>query len=192
MQKNISDFIKDAINVHGSKYDYSKVNYINNHTKVIITCRKHGDFEQTPNSHLNGRGCPKCKSSHLENNVRNILKEKNILFIEQKRFDWLGQLSLDFYIPSIKTAIECQGIQHFTPRDFAYKGNEWSNELYEKIIERDSRKNKLCKENGIKLIYFTDCDDKIINEGNNKELYHDIIKSNEKLKEYINNRLHSL
>ena len=44
MQKNISDFIKDAKNVHGSKYDYSKVNYINNHTKVIITCRKHGDF----------------------------------------------------------------------------------------------------------------------------------------------------
>lgn len=60
MQKNISDFIKDATNVHGSKYDYSKVNYINNHTKVIITCRKHGDFEQTPNSHLNGRGCQKC------------------------------------------------------------------------------------------------------------------------------------
>ena len=46
--------------------------------------------------------------------------------------------------------------------------------------------------NGIKLIYFTDCDDKIINEGKNKELYHDIIKSNEKLNEYINNRLHSL
>ena len=84
------------------------------------------------------------------------------------------------------TFISHQGIQHFTPRDFAYKGNEWSNELYEKIIERDSRKNKLCNENGIKLIYFTDCDDKIINEGKNKELYHDIIKSNEKLKEYIN------
>ena len=49
MQKNISDFIKDAINVHGSKYDYSKVNYTNNHTKVTITCRKHGYFEQTPN-----------------------------------------------------------------------------------------------------------------------------------------------
>ena len=59
------------------------------------------------------------------------------------------------------------------------------NELYEKITERDSRKNKLCKKNGIKLIYFTDCDDKIINEGKNKELYHDIIKSDEKLKEYI-------
>ena len=48
------------------------------------------------------------------------------------------------------------------------------------------------KQSNIDFIYFTDCDDKIINEGKNKELYHDIIKSNEKLNEYINNRLHSL
>lgn len=182
--------------IHDGKYIYDLVNeenYNGTKKKVPIICKEHGLFWQTPDKHINSRqGCPKCKSSHLENNVRNILKEKNILFIEQKRFDWLGQLSLDFYIPSIKTAIECQGIQHFTPRDFAYKGNEWSNELYEKIIERDSRKNKLCKENGIELIYFTDCDDNIINEGKNKELYHDIIKSNKKLNEYINNRLHSL
>ena len=176
--------------IHDGKYIYDLVNEENYNgikKKIPIICKEHGLFWQTPDKHINSRqGCPKCKSSHLENNVRNILKEKNILFIEQKRFDWLGQLSLDFYVPSLKTAIECQGIQHFTPIDFAYKGNEWSNELYEKIIERDSRKNKLCKENGIKLIYFTDCDDKIINEGKNKELYHDIIKSNEKLKEYIN------
>lgn len=189
-------FKEKGMKIHDGKYIYDLVNdenYNGIKKKVPIICKEHGLFWQTPDKHINSRqGCPKCKSSHLENTVRNILKEKNILFIEQKRFDWLGQLSLDFYIPSIKTAIECQGIQHFTPRDFAYKGNEWSNELYEKIIERDSRKNKLCKENGIKLIYFTDCDDKIINEGKNKELYHNIIKSNEKLNEYINNRLHSL
>ena len=73
MQKNISDFIKNATNVHGTKYDYSKVNYINNHTKAIITCRKHGDFEQTPNSHLNGRGCPKCL-------LKNLIKANNFYY----------------------------------------------------------------------------------------------------------------
>ena len=55
------NFIKKAIAIHGDKYDYSKVNYINYHTKVIIICKEHGEFEQTPGGHLNGKnGCPKC------------------------------------------------------------------------------------------------------------------------------------
>jgi len=46
--------------VHGDRYDYSKVNYVKNNEKVTIICKKHGDFLQIPNSHKNGRGCPKC------------------------------------------------------------------------------------------------------------------------------------
>jgi hypothetical protein len=57
---NTNEFIKKAVNIHGDKYDYSKVIYINNRTKVIITCPIHGDYKQTPNSHLLGRGCTKC------------------------------------------------------------------------------------------------------------------------------------
>lgn len=49
-----STFISKAILVHGNKYDYSKVEYINNHTKVCIICPEHGEFWQTPNNHLNG------------------------------------------------------------------------------------------------------------------------------------------
>ena len=55
-EKIIEQFEK----VHSNLYDYSKVIYINNSTKVEITCKKHGVFLQTPNSHKNGRGCPKC------------------------------------------------------------------------------------------------------------------------------------
>jgi len=56
------DFIKKAIKVHGNRYDYSKVNYINNRIKVIIICSKHGEFEQLPSSHLckKPKGCGKC------------------------------------------------------------------------------------------------------------------------------------
>ena len=54
------EFIAKAREVHGDKYDYSKVNYINNSTKVIIICPIHGEFEQTPDKHLFGRGCPDC------------------------------------------------------------------------------------------------------------------------------------
>ena len=54
------DFIKKAREVHGDKYDYSKVEYVNNHINVCIICPKHGEFWQVPNSHLNGNGCPAC------------------------------------------------------------------------------------------------------------------------------------
>lgn len=60
MVKTTEQFIEDARKVHGNKYNYDKVKYKNNKTKIIITCLEHGDFLQTPNKHLIGRGCPKC------------------------------------------------------------------------------------------------------------------------------------
>ena len=60
-------FIEKSIIKHGGKYDYSKVNYINSRTKVIIICPIHGEFEQTPNSHLSGSGCKKCQYQKISN-----------------------------------------------------------------------------------------------------------------------------
>ena len=60
------EFINKSKLKHGDVYDYSKVFYKNIMTKVIITClNKHGDFEQTPNNHLKGTGCPKCGNKTL-------------------------------------------------------------------------------------------------------------------------------
>ena len=56
-----SEFIEKAKEIHGDKYDYSKVNYISRKTNICIICPEHGEFWQTPNSHLAGNGCPKCK-----------------------------------------------------------------------------------------------------------------------------------
>lgn len=53
-------FIQRAKEIHGDKYDYSKVNYINSYTKVCIICPIHGTFEQDPHTHLKGCGCSKC------------------------------------------------------------------------------------------------------------------------------------
>ena len=55
------EFIKKAREVHGDKYDYSKIEYVNSATKVCIICPEHGEFWQEANSHLQGAGCPKCK-----------------------------------------------------------------------------------------------------------------------------------
>lgn len=59
-RSSLEEFIDKAREVHGDKYDYSKVEYINSWTKVCIICHEHGGFYQTPMAHLNGQGCPKC------------------------------------------------------------------------------------------------------------------------------------
>ena len=62
MAKKISseEFISRSNNIHNNKYDYSKVEYVNNKTKVCIICPEHGEFWQTPKNHLLGQGCPIC------------------------------------------------------------------------------------------------------------------------------------
>jgi hypothetical protein len=59
-KKTTTEWIEEAKAVHGKKYNYNKVIYIGCKDKVIITCPKHGDFEQTPSGHLSGRGCSFC------------------------------------------------------------------------------------------------------------------------------------
>jgi G:T-mismatch repair DNA endonuclease (very short patch repair protein) len=53
-------FISQANTKHGHRYDYSKVNYIDSNTKVIIICSEHGEFTQTPGNHVQGSGCDPC------------------------------------------------------------------------------------------------------------------------------------
>lgn len=57
-------FIKKAKKIHGERYDYSLVHYVNRRTKVKIICPIHGVFEQTPCNHLKGCGCPHCRLTH--------------------------------------------------------------------------------------------------------------------------------
>jgi len=149
-------FIECANKTHNNKYNYSKVEYVNNKTKVCIICPEHGEFWQTPHNHLKGKGCPICSESKLEKKVRNFLIENKIKFETEKTFEWLkneGQLRLDFYLPDYNIAIECQGEQHFKPIDFAGKGIEWAKKILKENKKRDLIKRKLCKEHNIKIIY---------------------------------------
>jgi hypothetical protein len=58
--KTTAEFIGQAIERHGTTYNYSLVNYIDAKTKVQIICPIHEMFKQIPASHLRGRGCLKC------------------------------------------------------------------------------------------------------------------------------------
>ena len=59
-RKDITDFINESKAIHHSFYTYERSIYISNRTKLVITCPDHGDFEQTPSNHLQGKGCKEC------------------------------------------------------------------------------------------------------------------------------------
>ncbi len=162
----IDGFVEKAVNVHGNKYDYSKVEYVDSFTKVHIICPEHGSFWQTPSAHIHLReGCPKCNESHLERLTRNTLDNHNMAYISEcsrDTFPWLELQTLDFYIPDKNIAIECQGRQHFS--DKAFSGRD-RNRDFEYQIRNDILKEKKCRENNVKLFYLVDNISYALNSG---------------------------
>lgn len=130
-QPIVEEFIEKAKEVHGNKYDYSKVNYITNKLKIIIICPEHGEFFQTPNNHLNGHDCPKCVvKSKNEIVINNWLNQNEINFETQKTFSDCGNISalrFDFYLPNQNLLIEYDGEQHFREVNYwgGYEGFEY-------------------------------------------------------------------
>ena len=144
------EVIEQFREVHGNTYDYSKVNYINSKTKVIIICPKHGEFEQTPNNHKRGHGCTRCKESKGEREIRNLLIDKDIDFNQEQTFDDCKNilpLRFDFYLPDHNVCIEYQGRQHYEPVDFFGGISGFENRQY-----RDKIKEGYCIDNNIQLL----------------------------------------
>ena len=144
------------------KYTYDNVIYVNGKIKVMITCPIHsptrGDFPQTPNSHLNGRGCPWCKESKGEKTIGRVLFEKNIKLIPFKKYDdcisykskkgiskkGCRKLTFDFYLPDQNTLIEFDGAYHFRKSRISQD--------YITQVFNDREKNEYTKAKNIKLI----------------------------------------
>lgn len=116
------EFIKRAKKIHGSKYDYSHVEYVNSKTPVEIRCKKHGPFAQTPEKHcLMARGCWACAESKGERQIAKWLKNNRFTFEREKQFGGLRDklpLRFDFCLPDERVLIEFDGEQHFTPFEF--------------------------------------------------------------------------
>ena len=115
--KTTEEFIKEAREIHGNKYDYSKVNYIQNKEKVCIICPEHGEFWQTPNKHLYcQRGCPTCSGSSLEKIANTTLLENKIKFEKEVFINYNGhRMFVDFVIDfnNHKYFLELNGEQHY-------------------------------------------------------------------------------
>ena len=150
IRKTTEEFINEVGKIHDFKYNYSKTNYVTNKIKVIIICPIHGDFEQNPLSHIQGCCCPHCNESKGEKAIAKILNKLKINFDRQKKFTDcknIYELPFDFYIPSLRIAIEFDGRQHYEPLDFF--GGE---KAFERLKLNDKIKNDYCEDNYINLI----------------------------------------
>ena len=143
---NTEEYIEKAKEIHGDKYDYSKVEYISGKTHIIIICKKHGEFQQNAQSHLSGHGCSLCV-----NKTEAKLYEKLITIYPslqtQFKQDWCmkkSYLPFDFCIPEYKIIIELDGPQHF--RQVA----NWSPPEEQK--KNDEYKQKCANQNGYSII----------------------------------------
>lgn len=103
------EFIDKANEVHG-QYLYTNA-YQGSKIKLEIICPTHGPFEQRPNDHLMGSGCPQCarETTKAVEEICQILKENNIDFIVNDR-SVLERKELDIYIPDKNLAIEFNGL----------------------------------------------------------------------------------
>ncbi len=165
------EFIEKAIEVHGDKYDYNNVNYINNYTKVEIICKIHGIFEQYPKDHVYKKcNCPLCVYK-TEGKLFLKLKEKynNVKFeftIDECKK--IRLLKFDFLLQDYNIIIELDGTRHFIDID------NWGN-CYKDVQETDKYKRKIANENNYSMIRIYQPD--VLNNN---------IDCNDKLDEYIN------
>ena len=108
MGKNLTtaEFISKARLIHGDKYDYSLVEYIDRRTKVIIICPIHGAFLQTPDRHLSNNGCPKC-SIQSRVSKRTFTKEEFIAKAREIHKDKYDYSKVEYINCMTKVCIIC-------------------------------------------------------------------------------------
>lgn len=144
------EFIDKARLIHGHKYTYDKVVYIRSIEKVIITCPVHGDFEQTPNSHLCGCGCYRCgrvNSSKVSLEWLRMIKCTHPNLISEDHED--GEYRIPFtnyhadgYCPDTNTIYEFHGDywhgnpSRYAPDVYNHVANRMMGELYQRTLQK--------------------------------------------------------
>ncbi len=121
LKSSTLQFIERAKSIHKESYDYAKVNYINANTKVMILCNKHGMFQQQPNNHLSGQGCPKCACvgySKAQIDWLNLLEQ-----IRNIKIQHIGNSAQEYRIKNTKW--KADGYCKETNTIFEFHGDYW-------------------------------------------------------------------
>lgn len=141
---NTEAFIEKAEKLWDGLYSYEKVEYEAAHKKVSITCREHGEFEQTPTNHLSLKiGCPKC--SHMKSSGEDELARflSRFTAVIRRTRTIIPPKELDIYLPEQGLAIEYCG---------EYWHSHWDAEDEKARKHQHMEKYQACAEKGIRLI----------------------------------------
>lgn len=146
-KSNTMDFIKKAKNIHGDKYDYSCVEYFRSNQKIEIICFLHGKFKQTPNSHLMGHGCPKCKniaiSKRLKYSVDVFIKKAKM--IHGNKYDY-SLINLDNCDKKVEIICPLHGVFKQRPNNHLKGvGCRQCANIYLKDVQLESLENYIIK-----------------------------------------------
>jgi len=154
-KKTTEDFISEAVKVWGGKYDYSLVEYKGslNIVKIIFDGVV---YEQRASSHLEGmapefrkteesiiRDSIRESDSIGENEISKFLNKYKMTYNKKYKID---NIEFDFFLPSIRTCIEFDGIQHFQII------KEYGQDFFDKTKIIDTLKEDYCEDNYISLI----------------------------------------
>lgn len=101
-------FINRCNDIHDNRYDYSLVDYNIGTDKIIIICKKHGEFLQTAKEHLKGSGCKKCYLNKISENKQSFIK-KSIL-VHGYKYDYTD---VEYITSNTKVNIRCDAHGHF-------------------------------------------------------------------------------
>lgn len=129
--KSLDNFIEDANKAHDNFYDYSLVNYINARKKVEIICPTHGNFWQTPDTHLRPSGCMKCKNEKVGKlnalTKEKFIKKANVLHNNKYNYDLVNYKNehsvLDIICP-VHGKFKQKAANHFKSQGCKKCGNE--------------------------------------------------------------------
>jgi hypothetical protein len=149
-------FIIDVRMMWGNEFGYIKHTYKNSKTDMEIICAIHGSFWATPNNHLKGSGCPRCRESKGEKEIAKYLDKNKIRYKTGERFDNCRDkrvLPFDFYLKEFDICMEYQGEQHY--RHVNFSGKMTTDEMEENlkgVQKRDKIKKDYCNNNNILLI----------------------------------------
>jgi predicted GIY-YIG superfamily endonuclease len=141
--KNSDKFKEQANLIHNNKYDYSKVNYVNNNTPVEIICSEHGSFFQAPGSHLSGRRCPDC--ARISGAEKHTKWTKEEVYNEASKYTTMS----DFQLNAIGAYVAAKrnGWLDDIRTKFEIKKRKWTKEEIQEIANNYLARGKFCLEN---------------------------------------------
>lgn len=97
IKRTNEEVIADFKKVHGDRYDYSKINYVDGKVPIEIICKKHGSFMQRPDIHLSGCGCKKCYIESKSDTTESFIQKAKIIHGEE--FDYSKVKYVDSHTP---------------------------------------------------------------------------------------------